>query len=113
MIIHGDPELTAIVARLEVAREYSAQRYPECHVPRLTPDYVGVLSPARSEALERIENIARVASTLIWPGTTWWGPETKTLVRYVRRGTDHADLCANRLTEFSMYLQSLQSTEVA
>jgi hypothetical protein len=100
VIIHGDPELTAIVARLEVAREYSAQRYPECHVPRLTPDYVGVLSPARSE-------------TLIWPGTTWWGPETKTLVRYVRRGTDHADLCANRLTEFSMYLQSLQSTEVA
>ena len=110
MIIHGDPELTAIVARLEVAREYSAQRYPELHAPRLTLDFAGVLSPERSSALERIEYLARSAFVLIRPRTTWWRSEAEILVRYVLHGTDHADLCTNGLTEFSMHLQS---TEVA
>ena len=110
MIIHGDPELTAMVARLEVVREYSVQRYPGLHAPRLTLDYVGVLYPARSEALNRIENLARSAFVLVRSGATWWRREAETLVRYVRRGTDHADLCSSGLTEFALYLIAQEVT---
>ena len=108
MIIHGDPELTAIVARLEVVREYSAQRYPERHAPQLRIELF--LYNARSFVLSWIERRARWASTFIRPGTTLLGPEADCMARHVLHGTDHADLCAGGLTEFSMYLQS---TEVA
>jgi hypothetical protein len=108
VIIHGDPELTAIVARLEVVREYSAQRYPERHAPRLMLKLF--LRPARSSVLGLIERYARSAAALISPGTGWQGPEADCIARYVRNGTDHVDLCANGLTEFSLHLMALTPT---
>ena len=106
MIIHGDPELTAIVARLEVAREYSAQRYPERHAPRLMLKLF--LRPARSSVLGLIERYARSAAVLIRPDAGYLTPEADCMARYVLQGTDHADLCMNGLTAFSMHLMSLE-----
>ena len=108
MIIHGDPELTAIVARLEVVREYSAQRYPERHAPRLRIELF--LYNARSSVLSWIERRARWASTLIRPGTTLLGPEADCMARHVLHGTDHADLSSSGLTEFALYLIAQEVT---
>jgi hypothetical protein len=107
MIIHGDPELTAVVARLEVARECSAQRYTEPRAPRLPIELF--LLPARSTVLARIEHMARAAGSLIAPGRGMGGPEADCMRRYVLNGTDHADLCTNGLTEFSMHLQAQEA----
>lgn len=104
MIIHGDPELTAIVARLLVVREYSARPYAERHPPRLRPE--PLLCTPRSSVLTWVEHYARSSSTLISPGTGWREPEADCLARYVRHGTDHADLCSSGLTEFALYLMA-------
>ena len=106
MIIHGDPELTAIVARLKVVREYSVAPHLERHAPRLPLKLF--LHPARSSVLRLVERYARSSSTLIRPGTGWQGLEADCIVRYVLHGTDHADLCTNGLTEFALYLMATE-----
>ena len=66
---------------------------PITGAPRLTLDFVGVLSPERSSTLARIADLVRSSPALIRPGTVWLGPEAEHLIRYVLGGTDHADLC--------------------
>ena len=113
MIIH--PELTAIVARLEVALAHPRSRVS---ADMQRPLRACITCLWRAGALDEVKRLA-----LYLPGdvadapdkSMLWGsehphPAVAAMQRYVLHGTDYADLCSNGLTEFSMYLMS---TEVA
>ena len=113
MIIHGDPELTAIVARLHVARLFVHRE------PWYDPFTVALLTHViQGDRRATITTIGLYANDMALEAAGldvayWWGkecPAIGALRRYFLNGTDHTDLCLNGLTEFSMHLQS---TEVA
>jgi hypothetical protein len=113
VIIHGDPELTAIVARAQVARRFV--HHEPWYDPFADDLRRRVVGGDRRGVIASITSYANTIATDVagLDPAEWWGkecPAIGALRRYFLNGTDHTDLCLNGLTEFSMHLQS---TEVA
>ena|ERR1039458_4046937 len=107
MIIHGDPELTAIVARAQVARLF-VHRQP-WYDPFEVDLRMRVVRGDRQGVIASIVSYANATAVEMagWNVAEWWGkkcPAIGALQRYFLNGTDHADLCSSGLTEFAMYL---------
>ena len=114
MIIHGDPELTAIVARLLVALAH-----PKAQASANLPDHARQLrysaaSSFRSEALRSAKaaalhlaiDVADAPDRPVFLALGYQHPTVAAMWRDATQGTDHADLCSSGLTEFALYLMA-------